>query len=903
MTPPPGAAVAAAPRTGTQPPPGATARREADRPRRAAGLELLGRFDDSGFKEPPHLVRRADGQVVQLPPLLYAAVEAADGTRDHAAIGDAMSATLGRTVTADNVRTIVDRKLRPAGLLAGADGSEPQVVKHTPLLALKHQRTLIPAKGMRVLGALFAPLLAGPVVLVVLGLLVALDAWLYFSHGVAPGAHDAFYNPVFLLLIFGATIVGTAFHEIGHAAACRYGGARPGRMGAALYVVWPAFYCDVTDSYRLGRGGRVRTDLGGVYFNAIFALLAAGAYFLTGREALLLIVSTMHVIIVQQLLPLLRFDGYYVLSDLTGVPDILQRVGPILRSLDPRRPNEPAVDALKPWVRWAVTGYLAVVVPLAVAVMAWLLHSLPRLLATVIDSLGNQVAAVDDGGVANAALHVLQMGALLLPAVAMTLTSVRLTRAFVRSAWAWANRSTRRRVLSSVASVVTLTVLLMAWGGEYEPIRADDRATLPPPLVGSTQPVVTQVAGWISGTGGEQRTVVVPGERLTAPGVAAPAAPAQEQAPVAGEEAETPGAPAQGRSSSDTGTTTSGAAPATTPQAPATTQQQAPAPAPAPPAPAPAEPAPEVDDGPYSTERKNEALAYNPTDGSRMVEMAFALALVQEGDVDQMNVARAIARCTACRTIAIAVQVVLASSDVDVVAPLNFAEAINFECQQCETLAYAIQIVLQLDGSIRFSKEARDEMEAIRAAMDALARSDLPLADIEAALDALADRLRETVRDGLVRVNDDGTVERVTLTQAVTESAERAAEAVREQQAGGGDGGDEPSTGSTTSSEPSGTTTSTTTTPTTTSTTPAPTTTSTTPTTTSTTPAPTTTSTTPTETTPTETTPTETTPTTTQTAPAPTETTPTTTTTTTEPRATETTEPAPAPTETTAPAP
>ena len=51
---------------------------------------------------------------------------------------------------------------------------------------------------------------------------------------------------------------------------------RPGAMGAGLYLVWPAFYTDVTDSYRLGRGGRVRTDLGGLYFNAIVAVAHRG---------------------------------------------------------------------------------------------------------------------------------------------------------------------------------------------------------------------------------------------------------------------------------------------------------------------------------------------------------------------------------------------------------------------------------------------------------------------------------------------------------------------------------------------------------------------------------------------------------------------------------------------------
>ena len=33
---------------------------------------------------------------------------------------------------------------------------------------------------------------------------------------------------------------------------------------------------------------------------------------------------------IRQLAPLLRFDGYHVLADLTGVPDLYQRIGPVL---------------------------------------------------------------------------------------------------------------------------------------------------------------------------------------------------------------------------------------------------------------------------------------------------------------------------------------------------------------------------------------------------------------------------------------------------------------------------------------------------------------------------------------------------------------------------------------------
>ena len=108
-------------------------------------------------------------------------------------------------------------------------------------------------------------------------------------------------------------------------------------MGAGLYLVWPAFYTDVTDSYRLGRAGRIRTDLGGLYFNAIVVVLDLRPGGAPRWDALLLLVATQVLQMVQQLLPMLRFDGYHVLADLTGVPDLYHRIKPTLLGLLPHR--------------------------------------------------------------------------------------------------------------------------------------------------------------------------------------------------------------------------------------------------------------------------------------------------------------------------------------------------------------------------------------------------------------------------------------------------------------------------------------------------------------------------------------------------------------------------------------
>src|ERR687893_954455 len=127
---------AAAPPAG--PPPVATLP-----PRLADGIELIGEFEDSGFKDPPLLARRADGQVVQLTQLLYLVAEACDGQRDEEAIAAAVTERYGKQVSADNVGFLVEEKLRPLGVLADADGTTPQLEKRAALLALRHRRPVL----------------------------------------------------------------------------------------------------------------------------------------------------------------------------------------------------------------------------------------------------------------------------------------------------------------------------------------------------------------------------------------------------------------------------------------------------------------------------------------------------------------------------------------------------------------------------------------------------------------------------------------------------------------------------------------------------------------------------------------------------------------------------------------
>jgi putative peptide zinc metalloprotease protein len=464
-----------------------TAERPTDQaapPRLADGVELIGEYTDSGFEESPYIARRADGQVVQIAKLFYAVAEEIDGESGYDEIAERATERARRGIDGETAQYIVEDKLTPLGLVATPDGAAPELTKVDPLLALKLRAGVVPEGAVHAVTTVFRPLFYPPIVVAVLAALGALDVWLFGYHGIAQSLRQTLYNPAFILLTLGLVILSAAFHECGHATACRYGGARPGKMGVGLYLVWPAFYTDVTDAYRLDRAGRLRTDLGGVYFNAIFILLTAGAYFATGFEPLLLVIPLQHAEILHQFLPVIRLDGYYIVSDLAGVPDMFQRIGPTLKSFLPWRKTEAAVAELKRWVRIAVSAYVLVLVPLLLFVLTITVINVPRILATSWDSGALEVQriqhAADAGHWLTLVVGCIQLAVLVLIPVGLLLTLAQLGRRVVTRAWTMTDDRPAARAVLVLGGLAAASFAAYTWlpSSVYRPIQPGERGTL-----------------------------------------------------------------------------------------------------------------------------------------------------------------------------------------------------------------------------------------------------------------------------------------------------------------------------------------------------------------------------------------------------------------------------------------
>ena len=603
--------------------------------------------------------------------------------------------------------------------------------------------------------------------------------WFVLIHqGVAAATSQAFDNPELLLLVLGLTVASAAFHEIGHAAACRYGGGRPGGMGAGIYIVWPAFYTDVTDAYRLPRVARLRTDLGGIYFNAVIAVITLGLWLATGVDALLLLIALQMLEIVKNLSPMIRSDGYHILSDATGVPDLYAHMGPTLKRLLPwKKKRAVRAEGLGPRLRDRVGA-----------------DHRPD---PALDGVQRHPAVPEDGR--------LGVGERLPPRLGDSRPgrrrrrprAARLDRAPGRARAPGGRRDAARQahgLLDGPQGVGVERRAAAAPGASCSPARPASSRCSPGPggRPASTGPCARPTtARWWAPSGPSSAPAAV----ARPSGVAAPPrlSPGRHLAvaliPRGGPTEEHPALyVVNGGDDGDKPTIL------VSPDAPdarkaPTLDDPAPAPAPArqpepsrrrrsgtPPArprrpDAPSTPRPatqlpfKLPDAPG--EGDSQALATNTTDGGIVYDIAYSLVTVSGGEpVDNENSAYALASCDACTTLAVSFQLVLVVGQSDRIMPINVAEALNLDCPSCITTAIAKQIVVSVTSAP--SEELLRRLTAELEKLDAIDTNDSP-AEVLAQVNAVNDAIQRELDDSGI------TYPKATPTPAPAETPDAAA--------------------------------------------------------------------------------------------------------------------------------
>ncbi len=139
-------------------------------------------------------------------------------------------------------------------------------------------------------------------------------------------------------LAFGAALTFAKLcHEFGHAFMAKRAGCRVQSMGLAFMVLLPMFYTDVSDAWRVrDRRSRLLISAGGVLAELVLAVLALLAWSLLPEgpartAAFMLASATWITTLLINLNPFMRFDGYFLLTDLLGVDNLQTRAFALCR--------------------------------------------------------------------------------------------------------------------------------------------------------------------------------------------------------------------------------------------------------------------------------------------------------------------------------------------------------------------------------------------------------------------------------------------------------------------------------------------------------------------------------------------------------------------------------------------
>ncbi len=199
------------------------------------------------------------------------------------------------------------------------------------------------------------------------------------------------------------TLIGLKIlHEFGHAFACRHYGGHVPEMGAFIMMFTPVAYVDATASWGFSnKWHRIIVSLAGMYVEAFIASIAVFVWAMTGPSivnslAYNIIFLASVITALFNINPLMRYDGYYIFSDLVEIPNLRARASQKVKIVFKKWFLGIETNAVAPGRR--LNTILFVYGVLATIYRTMLILGIAALLATKMFVLGIGMAIVYAGG-------------------------------------------------------------------------------------------------------------------------------------------------------------------------------------------------------------------------------------------------------------------------------------------------------------------------------------------------------------------------------------------------------------------------------------------------------------------------------------------------------------------------
>ena len=152
-----------------------------------------------------------------------------------------------------------------------------------------------------------------------------------FIHKTSSLVHiqSKFHIPIYIL----GVLVILFWHELGHVIAAKKYHLNIKEIGVGIYLVFPVLYVDLNNIWSLAKKHRIIINLGGLYFQSILGLILLFLFSLFKLELLSQLFYANLSILLLNLIPIFKFDGYWLFSDIFNIHNLSKKSNTVISSL------------------------------------------------------------------------------------------------------------------------------------------------------------------------------------------------------------------------------------------------------------------------------------------------------------------------------------------------------------------------------------------------------------------------------------------------------------------------------------------------------------------------------------------------------------------------------------------
>lgn len=262
------------------------------------------------------LINTKQGHYLKITKEINDLLSIVDGKQTIEELAAAYSDRFNISLTVSFIYQLLYNKLASYGILTGySDNIKPSSKPNYLKLSFIVVNARLLTKFTKYFFFLFNPKIAAVVLLSITTLLI-------FILGINLDYYNEFNLHSSLAYLFVLELCSISFHEIGHASAANFFGAKHRGIGIGFYLLAPVFFADVTDIWRLSKRQKIVVNLAGIYFEMFFGLILILVSYMIKTPLLTASAALVCVKTLINLNPLVRSDGYWVLSDISDKPNL-----------------------------------------------------------------------------------------------------------------------------------------------------------------------------------------------------------------------------------------------------------------------------------------------------------------------------------------------------------------------------------------------------------------------------------------------------------------------------------------------------------------------------------------------------------------------------------------------------